>query len=137
MASRSTDGPLEYFDVTNLDGLFSLRLTVFRNNGETQTSIVQVTVDNITPTIKIIYPNDGDGYTYPQDEWVNLQFDVKDNVAIGRVEILWTTSPSHGRCGMRRPSATNGCWTPARNWAHTRSLRACTTKPAIWPRAIR
>ena len=53
-------GPLEYWDVSALDGLYSLRLTVFRNNNDTQTAIVPVTVDNITPTIKIIYPNDGD-----------------------------------------------------------------------------
>jgi membrane peptidoglycan carboxypeptidase len=86
-------GPIENFDATPLDGLYSLRLTVFRNNGDTQTSIVPVTVDNITPTIKLIYPNDGDYYTYPQDEWVSLQFDVKDNVAIDRVEIFVDDKP--------------------------------------------
>ncbi len=68
-------------------------MTVFRNNGDTQTSIVPVTVDNITPTIKLIYPNDGDYYSYPQDEWVSLQFDVKDNVAIDRVEIFVDDKP--------------------------------------------
>lgn len=87
------NGPLEYWDVSNQDGLFSLRLTVFRNNGETPTAIVPVTVDNITPTIKIIYPNNGDGYTYPSDEWVNIQLDVQDNVAIGRVEIFVDDKP--------------------------------------------
>jgi len=86
-------GPIENFDATPLDGLYSLRLTVFRNNGDTQTSIVPVTVDNITPTIKLIYPNDGDYYSYPQDEWVSLQFDVKDNVAIDRVEIFVDDKP--------------------------------------------
>jgi membrane peptidoglycan carboxypeptidase len=86
-------GPIENFDATPLDGLYSLRLTVFRNNGDTQTSIVPVTVDNVTPTIKLIYPNDGDYYSYPQDEWVSLQFDVKDNVAIDRVEIFVDDKP--------------------------------------------
>jgi hypothetical protein len=87
------NGPLENWDVTAQDGLFSLRLTVFRNNNETQTAIVPVTVDNVTPTIKIIYPNDGDGYAYPSDEWVNIQLDVNDNVAIGRVEIFVDDKP--------------------------------------------
>jgi len=86
-------GPIENFDATPLDGLYSLRLTVFRNNGDTQTSIVPVTVDNVTPTIKLIYPNNGDYYSYPQDEWVSLQFDVKDNVAIDRVEIFVDDKP--------------------------------------------
>jgi membrane carboxypeptidase/penicillin-binding protein PbpC len=86
-------GPLEYWDANNLDGLYSLRLTVFRNNNDTQTAIVPVTVDNITPTIKLIYPNNGDTYSYPEDEWVNLQLDVQDNVAIGRVELYVDDKP--------------------------------------------
>ena len=84
---------LEFWDVSGLDGLYSLRLTVFRNNNETQTSVVPVTVDNISPTIKIIYPNNGDAYTYPTDEWVSIQLDVQDNVAIGRVEIYVDDKP--------------------------------------------
>ena len=84
---------LENFDASTLDGLVSLRLTVFRNNGDTQTAVVPVTIDNISPTIKIIYPNDGDGYSYPQDEWVSIQLDVKDNVAIDRVEIFADDKP--------------------------------------------
>jgi membrane peptidoglycan carboxypeptidase len=84
---------LENFDTTTLDGLVSLRLTVFRNNGDVQTAVVPVTIDSITPTIKLIYPNDGDTYSYPQDEWVSLQFDVKDNVAIDRVELFVDDKP--------------------------------------------
>lgn len=87
------NGPLEFWDVTNQDGLFTLRLTVFRNDGQTQTAVVPVTVDNITPTIKIIYPDDGDGYIFGTDEWVNIQLDVQDNVAIGRVEIFVDDNP--------------------------------------------
>jgi membrane peptidoglycan carboxypeptidase len=86
-------GPLENFDVTSLDGLFSLRLTAFRNNGDTQTSIVPVTVDNISPTIKIIYPSSGDGYEYGQDEWVNIQLDVQDNIAIDYVQLFVDDNP--------------------------------------------
>jgi hypothetical protein len=92
--------------VTNLDGLVSLRLTVFRNNGDVQTAVVPVTIDNITPTIRIIYPNDGDGYSYPDDEWVSLQLDVKDNVAIDRVE-LFVDEPDRGRSATP-PYGENG-----------------------------
>ncbi|HTP08229.1 MAG TPA: transglycosylase domain-containing protein [Anaerolineae bacterium] len=84
---------LENFDTTTLDGLYSLRLTVFRNNGDIQTAVVPVTVDNITPTIKIIYPNEGDTYSYPDDEWVSIQVDVSDNVAIDRVEMYVDDKP--------------------------------------------
>ncbi len=103
--NQSDQGPLENWDVSTLDGLFSLRLTVFRNNGDTQTSIVPVSVDNISPAIKIVYPNSGGAYTYGQDEWVNIQLDVQDNVAIGLVQLFvddqpdpWATSiaPPYG-----------------------------------------
>jgi hypothetical protein len=86
-------GPLEYWDVSPLDGLFSLRLTVFHNNGDVQTSIVPVTVDNISPTIKIIYPDNKSEYEFGQDEWVNIQLDVQDNIAIGRVELYVDDNP--------------------------------------------
>jgi membrane peptidoglycan carboxypeptidase len=84
---------LENFDASTLDGLYSLRLTVFRNNGDIQTAVVPVTIDNISPTIKIIYPNEGEAYTYPDDEWVSIQLDVQDNVAIDRVEIFADDKP--------------------------------------------
>ena len=84
---------LENLDASTFDGLISLRLTVFRNNGETQTAVVPVTIDNISPTIKMIYPLDGEGYSYPEDEWVSIQLDVKDNVAIDRVEIFADDNP--------------------------------------------
>ncbi len=86
-------GPLEFWDVSQLDGLYSLRLTVFRNNNDTQTAVVPVTVDNITPTIKIIYPDNNAEYFFGQDEWVNIQLDVEDNVAIGRVELYVDDKP--------------------------------------------
>lgn len=86
-------GPLENWDTSALDGLFSLRLTAFRNNGDTQISVLPVTVDNISPTIKIIYPNSGDTYEYGQDEWVNIQLDVQDNIAIGTVQLFVDDKP--------------------------------------------
>ena len=113
-------GPLENFDATTLDGLYSLRLTVFHNNGDTQTSVVPVTVDNISPTIKIIYPADGDKYEYGQDEWVNIQLDVQDNIAIDYVQLFvddkpdpWSThnAPPYGDKWLLNSAETLGTHT--------------------------
>ncbi len=81
-------GPLELWDVTPFDGLYSLRLSVFQNDGNVVTSIVQATVDNISPTLQLIYPPDGEEYVFGQDEWISLNPDVQDNIAIDRVEFF-------------------------------------------------
>ena len=81
-------GPLELWDVTPFDGLYSLRLSVFQNDGNVATSVVQVTVDNISPTLKLIYPPDNEQYFFGKDEWVSLNPDVQDNIAIDRVEFF-------------------------------------------------
>ena len=81
-------GPLELWDVTAFDGLYSLRLSVFQNDGNVATSVVQVTVDNISPTLTLLYPPDGQEYFFGKDEWISLNPDVQDNIAIDRVEFF-------------------------------------------------
>ena len=81
-------GPLELWDVAPFDGLYSLRLSVFQHDGNVATSIVQVTVDNISPTLKLIYPPNDEEYVFGKDEWVSLNPDVSDNIAIDRVEFF-------------------------------------------------
>ncbi len=79
-------GILEYWDVTGLDGLYSLQLTVVDHSQAVRQATIQVTVDNISPTVQLTYPPEGKVYTYGKDEWVNINADVSDNYAIGRVE---------------------------------------------------
>ena len=81
-------GPLELWDVTPFDGLYSLRLSVLQRDGNIATSVVQVTVDNISPTLKLIYPPDDEVYFFGKDEWISLNPDVSDNIAIDRVEFF-------------------------------------------------
>ncbi|HID88589.1 MAG TPA: penicillin-binding protein [Anaerolineae bacterium] len=77
---------LEFWNVTGLDGLYSLQLTVVDHSQAIRQATIQVTVDNISPTIRLTYPPDGKVYTYGKDEWVNINADVADNYAIDRVE---------------------------------------------------
>jgi membrane carboxypeptidase/penicillin-binding protein len=81
-------GPLELWDVAPFDGLYSLRLSAFQHDGNVATSIVQVTIDNISPTLKLIYPPDDEEYVFGKDEWISLNPDVQDNIAIDRVEFF-------------------------------------------------
>ena len=87
-------GPLELWDVSSSDGLYSLRLTVFQNDGNAAAAVVQVTVDNISPTLKLIYPPDDEEYFFGKDEWISLNPDVQDNIAIDRVEFFVDDEPT-------------------------------------------
>jgi len=79
-------GVLEYWDLTGLDGLYSLQLTVVDHSSAMRQATIQVTVDNVTPTVELSYPPDGKVYILGKDEWVNINAEVTDNYAIARVE---------------------------------------------------
>jgi membrane carboxypeptidase/penicillin-binding protein PbpC len=81
-----TNTELGLWDATLLDGLYSLRLTVVREDSSFEQSVVQVTVDNTPPIAQLLYPGDGQQYNFPADEFVTLQPLVEDNVSMDRVE---------------------------------------------------
>jgi membrane peptidoglycan carboxypeptidase len=77
---------LEYWDLTGLDGLYSLQLSVVDHNQGVRQVTVQVTADNTPPEVELTYPIQGDVYVYGEDEWITVNADVSDNYSIGRVE---------------------------------------------------
>jgi membrane carboxypeptidase/penicillin-binding protein PbpC len=79
-------GPLEFWDVSGLEGLYTLRLTVMRHNRPSDHSAIQVTVDHTPPILQLIYPPDGKRYVMEDDEYVNIQAEARDNVSMDRVE---------------------------------------------------
>lgn len=83
------NGLLENWDVSGLDGLYSLQLTVVDHSQALRQATIQVTVDNISPTIELTYPPEDKTYIIEKDEWVNINAEVADNYAIGRVEFYW------------------------------------------------
>ena len=85
---RIDNSTLENWDVSALDGLYTLQLTAVDKSGRPQQSAIQVVVDNKPPTIKIINPKDGDIYTPEKDEWVSIGIDAVDNASMGRVEFF-------------------------------------------------
>ncbi|HIQ01068.1 MAG TPA: penicillin-binding protein [Anaerolineales bacterium] len=80
------NGVLEYWHLGGLDGLYSLQLTVVDHSQALRQATIQVTVDNITPTVELTYPPEGKTYILGKDEWININAEVMDNYAIGRVE---------------------------------------------------
>ena len=79
------EGVLEFWDVSGFDGLYTLQLVVNRGGGP-RTASVQVTVDNISPTVTLLHPEDGAAYVMEDDEWVRVSAEATDGWAMDRVE---------------------------------------------------
>ncbi len=78
-------GLLEFWDVSGLDGLYSLRLSVVDHSMALREATIQVTVDNISPTLDLTYPENGAVYELGHDEWANVNAEVQD-YSVARVE---------------------------------------------------
>jgi membrane peptidoglycan carboxypeptidase len=76
---------LGIWDTRPLDGLYSLRLAIVQGNNALNEFIIQVTVDNIPPSIELGYPQEGQLYSF-SDEFVTMQPFVSDNISMDRVE---------------------------------------------------
>ena len=78
---------LEYWDTRFLEeGLYTLRLTVFGNDGSVRTAETQVTVDNTPPAVTLARPADGEVFVMEDDEWVTIQPEIDEAWAMERVE---------------------------------------------------
>jgi membrane peptidoglycan carboxypeptidase len=88
------NGPLEFWDIVGLeDGLYSLQLTVVDRNQSFRQSTIQVTIDTISPTLDLNYPENDATYVYGEDEWVTINADVADNLSMDRVEFFVEGGP--------------------------------------------
>ncbi len=81
-----SNGLMEYWNVAELDGLYTLRLTAIGHDDSVREDVIQVTVDNTPPAMELNYPEQGMTYTLEGDEWINVQATVGDNVSLDRVE---------------------------------------------------
>lgn len=81
------NAPLEFWDtVGEVEGLYTLQLTVMRPDQSIERQTTQVTVDNTPPVLALINPEPDKVYVMEEDEWVNFQVDAIDNFAMDRVE---------------------------------------------------
>ena len=78
-------GLLEMWDTAALDGLYSLRLSIVDQSQALRETTIQVTVDNISPTVDLSYPIHQSEYDIGADEWANINAEVED-YSVARVE---------------------------------------------------
>jgi membrane peptidoglycan carboxypeptidase len=113
------DGLMEYWDVAELDGLYTLRLTVVGHDDSIRQDVIQVTVDNVPPAMELNHPEPDMVFVMEDDEWINIQATVGDNVSLDRVDFYVD--------GEKLATSTvppyNKSWTIAMS----------DTIPTIWP----
>lgn len=74
------------WNTTGLDGLYSLRLAVVLEGNQRQSDAVQVTVDNVPPTVTLGSLEPGKIYRWPADQSISLEALAEDNLRVERVE---------------------------------------------------
>ena len=82
------EGPLEVWDASPYNGLYTLRVVVTRGDGSTKEASIQVTADNQAPTVKVIGPAEGEHFVTEDNEWISITADAADNWAIDRAEFF-------------------------------------------------
>lgn len=85
--------PIGVWDTTGLEGLYSLRLVMTLDDNRFESDAVQVTVDNIPPTISLNLIEPGRVYRFPGDSEIGLEAQAADNVTISRVEFFRNGQP--------------------------------------------
>ncbi len=81
----SEDGTLGQWDVSGLNGLVTLLLTVRHEDGSFEEVSVPVTVDNSPPEARILFPVPNQ-LIFTDEEWVIVQAFADDDISIDRVE---------------------------------------------------
>lgn len=84
------DGLLAVWDTSGLDGVYTVELTVEQEGGARERAVVQVRVDNIPPSVILNAGEAGKVYRWPSETSIPLSADVRDNLAIDRVEFYNT-----------------------------------------------
>ncbi len=79
------DAPLALWDVSELEGLYTLLLTVVQGDGRFQEYSVHITIDNTPPVAEIIFPLPNQEI-FTDEEWVIIQAQISEETSIDRVE---------------------------------------------------
>jgi membrane carboxypeptidase/penicillin-binding protein PbpC len=83
-AEEKRNDVLGVWDVSNLNGLYTLLLTVVKEDGSFDEVSVPVTVDNTPPQAEILFPL-ANQTIFTDEEWVIIQAQVTDDISVERV----------------------------------------------------
>ncbi len=81
-----SSGQLAVWNTRGLNGVFTIRLSVDRGDGQSDTLRLPLTVDNTPPRVTLVEPPAV--ASVKDDEFVNLQVEAEDNLSLDRVDFL-------------------------------------------------
>jgi membrane carboxypeptidase/penicillin-binding protein len=79
-------GNLGIWDTAGLNGLYAVQLVVLRAGQRIETTTIQVTVDNLPPSLSISYPEDGQIFEFEKNSIITFQAQTNDNLGLKQVE---------------------------------------------------
>jgi membrane carboxypeptidase/penicillin-binding protein len=88
VSSPVKSGVLGYWDTSGLSGLYVLQLQVVHQNGDVETAMVQVTVDNQPPSLEIRYPHEDQTIQRSEEAYIAFQVDASDNMELSVVKFF-------------------------------------------------
>ncbi len=77
---------LTTWDTSGLNGLYAVRLQVVAEDQSVETVSIQVTVDNLAPTVQVINPSQGQEFLFPDEREITFQVQANDNLGLARLE---------------------------------------------------
>lgn len=86
-AAPVTQSQLGSWDTAGLSGLYAIQLLVVRQDQRIDTAVIQVTVDNQSPTVQVLYPTSGQEIEASNTSLV-LRASASDDLALARVDFF-------------------------------------------------
>jgi hypothetical protein len=80
------NGILGTWDTTGLEGLYIIQLQVVRVDRRIDQAVLQLTVDNSKPVVKILSPLENEQYGYRSGLTIMMNVSATDNLVLERVE---------------------------------------------------
>lgn len=116
---RVEGGLLGLWDTRELNGLYAIRLMMVRDDKKVFSAIVQVSVDNIPPTLNVPYPTNEQVFKSGSAQAITFQAEATDLMGIKKVEWIVDGQPAGER--LQPPFSLPWSGTPG---AHQLTVRA-------------
>lgn len=82
-----SDGKLAEWDTSGLNGLYAVQLLVVHTDQSVEKAIIQVTVDNQSPKIRVLHPAEKQSLS-PSHNTVTFQTEISDDLEIDQAQFL-------------------------------------------------
>lgn len=80
------DNVLVSWNASELSGLYAVQLMVVYQDDRLEVATTQISIDNEAPSVRVIFPQDGEEIEFLKNRQIDLQVQANDNLGVERVE---------------------------------------------------